>query len=56
MRGYASELSNQIGKNFEVMGMVTPGARLQNIVHICEQEVNSLTSDDLVILWVALMM
>jgi hypothetical protein len=33
------------------MGMVMPGARLQNIVQICEQEVKSLTSDDMVILW-----
>jgi hypothetical protein len=31
--------------------MVMPGARLQNIVQTCEQEVNSLNTDDMVILW-----
>jgi hypothetical protein len=33
------------------MGTVMPGARIQNIVQLCEQEVNSLTRDDMVILW-----
>jgi hypothetical protein len=51
MKGYASELLNQLDKKFEVMGMVLPGARLQNIVQLCDQEVNSLTKDDMVILW-----
>jgi hypothetical protein len=30
---------------------VLSGARMQNIVQLCNQEVNSLTKDDIVILW-----
>jgi translation initiation factor RLI1 len=33
------------------MGAVMPGARIQNIVQLCDQEVNSLTKEDMVILW-----
>jgi capsular polysaccharide biosynthesis protein len=50
MKGYASKLSNRLDRKFEVMGTVMPGARTQNIVQLCEQEVNSLTGDDM-ILW-----
>jgi hypothetical protein len=50
MKGYASELLNQMNRKFEVMGMVMPGARIQNIVQLCDQEINSLTKDDMVIL------
>lgn len=31
--------------------MVMPAARIQNIVQLCDQEVNSLTKGDMVILW-----
>jgi hypothetical protein len=40
-----------LDKKFEVKGMVMPGARIQNIAQMCDQEVNSLTKDDMVILW-----
>jgi hypothetical protein len=33
------------------MGVVMPGARIQNIVQLCDQEVNTLTKEDMVILW-----
>jgi hypothetical protein len=49
MKGYASELVvYRLDNKFEVMGAVMPGARIQNIVQLCDQEVNSLT---MVILW-----
>jgi hypothetical protein len=51
IKGYASELLNRLDRKFEVMGTVMPGARIQNIVKLCEQEVNSLTWDDILILW-----
>ena len=51
IKGHASELLNQVDKKFEVTGMLMTGARLQNIVQLCKQEVNSLTRDDMVILW-----
>jgi hypothetical protein len=51
MKGYASKLSNRLDRKFEVMGTVMPGARTQNIVQLCEQEVNFLTRDDMMILW-----
>lgn len=42
IKGYALELRNRLGRKFEVMGTVLPGARLQNITHMCSQEINSL--------------
>jgi hypothetical protein len=51
MKGYASELVYQLDNKFEVMRAVMPGARLQNIVQLCDQEVNFLTKEDMVILW-----
>jgi hypothetical protein len=51
MKGYASELLYHLDNKFEVMGVVMPGARIQNIVQLCDQEVNSLTKEDMVILW-----
>jgi hypothetical protein len=51
MKGYASELLNRLNRKFEVMHTVTPGARIQNNVQLRDQEVNSLTKDDMVILW-----
>jgi hypothetical protein len=48
MKGYAPELRNRLGKDYEVMGMVTPGARIQNIMHLCSQET---ARKDTVILW-----
>jgi hypothetical protein len=51
MKGYASELVNQLDNKFEVMVTVMSRARIQNIVQLCDQEVNSLTKGDMVILW-----
>jgi hypothetical protein len=51
MKGYASELVYRLDKKFEVMGAVMPGARIQNTVQLCDQGVNSLTKEDMVILW-----
>jgi hypothetical protein len=50
-KGYASQLASLFDKKFVVMGIVMPGARLQNIIKLCEQEVSSLTKDDIVLLW-----
>ena len=50
IKGHASELLNQVDKKFEVTGMLMPVARLQIIVQLCKQEVNSLARDDMVIL------
>jgi hypothetical protein len=33
------------------MGAVMSGGRMQNIVQLCDQEVNSPTKEDMVILW-----
>jgi hypothetical protein len=43
MKGYAPELMNRLDRKFEVVGTVMPGARIQNIAHLCDQEINSLT-------------
>jgi hypothetical protein len=51
MKGYASELVKRLDNKFELMGTVMPRARIQNTVQLCDQEVNSLTKEDMVILW-----
>jgi hypothetical protein len=51
VRNYASHLLNQLDRKFEVRGVVMPGARLQNIVQACEQEVKLLTKNDTIIIW-----
>jgi hypothetical protein len=40
IKGYASQLASHFDKKFVVMGTVMPGARLQNIVKLWEQEVS----------------
>jgi lysophospholipase L1-like esterase len=38
-RGFAAEISRELGTNFEVMGTVMPGARLEQITKLAEKEV-----------------
>jgi hypothetical protein len=38
-RGCAVEVSNYLGKTFEVMGTVMPGSRLENITHLASKEI-----------------
>jgi hypothetical protein len=35
MKGYVSELLNRLDRKFEVMGMVMPRVRIQNIAQLC---------------------
>jgi len=46
-RGYAAEISNGLGKDFDVTGTVMPGARLENI--LADNEVSTLGKSDTVI-------
>jgi hypothetical protein len=48
--GYATEISRDLGKNFEVNGRVMPGARLENITNVADDEINKLGKSNVVIL------
>ena len=51
MRGCAREISNYLGKEFEVIGTVIPGSGLANITALVHEEILNLTSDDAVLIW-----
>jgi hypothetical protein len=54
IRGLASKILNKVGNQFEVMGHVMPGARLHDMIQVCEKEVSTLSKDDIVTIWGAL--
>jgi hypothetical protein len=49
-RGFAREISNCLGKEFEVSGTVMPGAGLALITTLAHGEIPNLTSDDTVVI------
>ena len=48
-RGYAAKISHDLEKDFEVNGRVMPGARLENITNVADDEINKLGKSDVVI-------
>jgi hypothetical protein len=48
-RGYAAEISRDLGKNFKVNGRVMPGTRLENITNVADDEINKVGKSDVVI-------
>ena len=50
-RGCAAEVSSNLGKAFEVSGIVMPGSRLEAITHLAKREINKLTKEDAVVVW-----
>jgi hypothetical protein len=50
-RGCAREISNYLGKEFEVSGTVMSGSGLANITALAYEEILNLTSDDAVVIW-----
>jgi hypothetical protein len=51
VRGCAREISNFLGKELKVSGMVVPGLGLANITALAHEEILKLTSDDAVVIW-----
>lgn len=49
-RSLAAEISSSLGNNFEVAGTVIPGARLENITKLADDEISSLGKSDAVIM------
>ena len=49
VRGYAAELSSDLGQEYEVTGTVIPGARLEIITNLTVEEIRSLGKSDVVI-------
>jgi hypothetical protein len=49
VRGYAREICNYLGKEFEVSGTVMPAAGLAHIKTLAHEEIPNLTPDDVVI-------
>jgi hypothetical protein len=50
-KGHAAEVFSNLQKNFEVSGIVMPGSRLEAITHLAKRERNSLTKEDVVVVW-----
>jgi hypothetical protein len=50
-RGMATELQHRLSKNFEVLGIVKPGSTLKEITNTINSTVNSLTKNDVCIIW-----
>jgi len=48
-RGYAAEISREMGNDFEVTGTVIPGAQLVNITNLADIEISALGKSDAVI-------
>jgi carboxypeptidase C (cathepsin A) len=48
-RGYAANISNYLGKDFEITGTVMSGARLENIIELNTKEIRTLGKNDAVI-------
>jgi hypothetical protein len=48
MRGCAKEVSDYLGKDFEVSGTVMPGSRMENITLLANKEISTLTKKDAV--------
>ena len=45
----AAEISSGLGKDFEVTGTVTPGARLENITNLADKVVSTIGKSDTVV-------
>jgi capsular polysaccharide biosynthesis protein len=50
-RGLAHELKYSLGKDFEVNGMVMPGARLENITNLSAEGISTSGKKDVVVIW-----
>ena len=50
-RSCAREISNYLSKEFEVSGMVMPGAGLAQITTLVQEEILNLTPHDAVVIW-----
>ena len=50
-RGCAREISNCLGKEFEVSGTVMPGAGLAHVTTLAQEEIPNLTPYDAVVIW-----
>jgi hypothetical protein len=50
-RGCAREISDYLGKEYEVSGTVMPGSGLANITALAHEEILNLTLDDAVVIW-----
>jgi hypothetical protein len=48
-RGYGAEILRGLGKDFEVIGTVIPGARLENIINLADGEMRTPGKSDTVI-------
>jgi hypothetical protein len=48
-KGLACNLSSYFGKDFEILGTVMPGARLENIINLNTKGIKALGRNDIVI-------
>jgi hypothetical protein len=50
-RGIANEIHCKLGKNFEILGIVKPGAKIEEITNSLDSTVRSYTKRDVCIIW-----
>jgi hypothetical protein len=43
--GCTKELSQHLGKDLEVNGIVMPGSRIDNVTHLSDKEISTLDKD-----------
>jgi hypothetical protein len=51
MRGCATELGKYLRPEYEIIGTIMPGSRLQNITKLAKNEIAGLSNGDAVIIW-----
>lgn len=49
-RGFSKTLSNLMGNNFDYYGVVMPGSNSNQILETAHQEINNLSSDDILVI------
>jgi hypothetical protein len=50
-KGCAAELSHLLKKDFEVLGLVTPGAEIKHIKDTSMRKTKQLSKKDVVVIW-----
>jgi hypothetical protein len=50
-RSIAKELQDNLGQQFQAMGLVKPGSRLEDITNTMKYDLNKLTNRDVCVIW-----
>ena len=50
-RGCAANLKSSLNENFEVMGTLVPGSRLEHITNLARSDISHMNHNDFVVVW-----